>query len=101
MRLTGSLAWRLRPRPPRARRRRPPVADGESKPLTKSQATRQAILHAAAGLFREKGYAAGSLRDIAHAVGRKTGRLSYHFDSTEGLGGGVLPRGTQGRMAAS
>ena len=44
------------------------MADGETKTLTKSQATRQAILHAAAGLFREKGYAAVSLRDIADAV---------------------------------
>src|SRR5258706_4996060 len=101
MRLTGSLAWRLRPRPPRARRRRPPVADGESKPLTKSQATRQAILHAAAGLFREKGYAAVSLRDIAHAVGMKTGSLYYHFDSKEGLVEEILTLGTQGAMEAS
>ena len=77
------------------------MADGETKGPTKSQATRQAILHAAAGLFREKGYAAVSLRDIADAVSMKTGSLYYHFDSKESLVEEILTLGTQGAMAAS
>jgi AcrR family transcriptional regulator len=77
------------------------VADGETKTLTKSQATRQAILHAAAGLFREKGYAAVSLRDIADAVSMKTGSLYYHFDSKESLVEEILTLGTQGAMKSS
>ena len=79
------------------------MADGEDIPraLSKSQVTRQLILQAAAGLFREKGYAAVSLRDIADAVGLKTGSLYYHFDSKESLVEEILTLGTQGAMAAS
>jgi len=79
------------------------MADGEDIPraLSKSQVTRQLILQAAAGLFREKGYAAVSLRDIADAVNMKTGSLYYHFDSKESLVEEILTLGTQGAMAAS
>lgn len=79
------------------------MADGEDLPraLSKSQVTRQLILQAAAGLFREKGYAAVSLRDIALAVNMKTGSLYYHFDSKESLVEEILTLGTQGAMAAS
>jgi AcrR family transcriptional regulator len=77
------------------------MADGETKTLPKSQATRQAILRAAAGLFRQKGYAAVSLRDIADAVGMKTGSLYYHFESKESLVEEILTLGTQGAMVAS
>ena len=79
------------------------MADGAAlpKPPTKSEATRQSILHAAAGLFRQQGYAAVSLRDIAEAVGMKTGSLYYHFNSKESLVEEILTLGTQGAMAAS
>jgi len=79
------------------------VADGAalSKPPSKSEATRQAILHAAAGLFRQRGYAAVSLRDIAEAVGMKTGSLYYHFSSKESLVEEILTLGTQGAFDAS
>jgi len=39
------------------------------------------ILDAAARLFREKGYAAASMRDIAGAVDMLPGSLYYHFAS--------------------
>jgi AcrR family transcriptional regulator len=71
------------------------------KPPSKSEATRRSILGAAAGLFRQHGYAAVSLRDIAAAVGMKTGSLYYHFDSKESLVEEILTLGTQGAMAAS
>jgi AcrR family transcriptional regulator len=79
------------------------MADGEDTPktLTKSQVTRRLILEAAARLFREKGYAAVSLRDIAQAVNMKTGSLYYHFDSKESLVEEILTLGTMGAMAAS
>jgi TetR/AcrR family transcriptional regulator, cholesterol catabolism regulator len=79
------------------------MADGASpaKTPSKSQATRRSILEAAAGLFRQKGYAAVSLRDIAQAVGMKTGSLYYHFDSKEGLVEEILTLGTQGAFEAS
>jgi TetR/AcrR family transcriptional regulator, cholesterol catabolism regulator len=79
------------------------VADGAAlpKPPTKSEATRQSILHAAAGLFRQRGYAAVSLRDIAEAVGMKTGSLYYHFSSKESLVEEILALGTQGAFDAS
>ena len=79
------------------------MADGEDLPrtLSKSQVTRRLILEAAARLFREKGYAAVSLRDIAQAVNMKTGSLYYHFDSKESLVEEILTLGTQGAMAAS
>jgi len=79
------------------------MADGEALPKTpsKSQITRGLILKAAAGLFREKGYAAVSLREIAEAVSMKTGSLYYHFDSKESLVEEILTLGTQGAFAAS
>jgi TetR/AcrR family transcriptional regulator, cholesterol catabolism regulator len=79
------------------------MADGAalSKPPSKSEATRQSILHAAAGLFRQRGYAAVSLRDIAEAVGMKTGSLYYHFSSKESLVEEILALGTQGAFDAS
>jgi AcrR family transcriptional regulator len=75
------------------------MADGNG--LSKAQVTRRLILEAAAGLFRERGYAAVSLRDIAQAVNMKTGSLYYHFASKEGLVEEILTLGTQGAMAAS
>jgi AcrR family transcriptional regulator len=79
------------------------MADGAAlpKPPSKSEASRRAILHAAAGLFRQRGYAAVSLRDIAEAVGMKTGSLYYHFDSKESLVEEILTLGTQGAFDAS
>ncbi len=79
------------------------MADGEDPPRapSKSQTTRRLVLEAAARLFREKGYAAVSLRDIAHTVGLKTGSLYYHFDSKESLVEEILALGTQGAMGAS
>jgi TetR/AcrR family transcriptional regulator, cholesterol catabolism regulator len=43
------------------------------------------VLDAAARLFREKGYASTSMRDIAGACGMLAGSLYYHFPSKEAL----------------
>lgn len=45
--------------------------------------TRRQVLDCAAHLFREQGYAAVSLRDIAALCGMKAGSLYYHFASKE------------------
>ncbi len=49
----------------------------------KTRDTRQAVLSAAAKNFRERGYAAVSLREIAKTAGLTTGSLYYHFQSKE------------------
>src|SRR5579872_5136733 len=41
------------------------------------------LLDAAARLFREQGFHATSMRDIAKAVGMLSGSIYYHFDSKE------------------
>jgi len=75
------------------------MADGGALP--KAQATRRLILEAAASLFREKGYAEVSLREIAQAAGMKTGSLYYHFEGKESLVEEILTLGTQGALAAA
>ncbi len=44
---------------------------------------RAQLLDAAARLFRERGFHATSMRDIASAVGMLSGSIYYHFDSKE------------------
>ena len=51
--------------------------------LSKSEATRQKILDAAAKTFRHQGYAATRLNDIADAAAMRAGSIYYHFDSKE------------------
>ncbi len=60
---------------------------------SKAEATRQRVLDAAARLFREHGYAAVSLRDIAEAAGMQVGSLYYHFESKEQIVTDVLDIG--------
>ena len=50
---------------------------------SKSEATRQKILDAAAKTFRHQGYAATRLNDIADAAAMRAGSIYYHFDSKE------------------
>jgi AcrR family transcriptional regulator len=61
----------------------------------KAAATRAAVLDAAAKLFRERGYAAPSLREIALAAGIQAGSLYYHFDSKEDIVAEVLRVGVE------
>lgn len=51
------------------------------------------VLNAAARLFREKGYASTSMRDIAAASGMLPGSLYYHFPSKEALLAAVYGEG--------
>ena len=51
----------------------------------KSEQTRQRILAAALVLFREKGFAATTMREVAAAAGMATGAAYYYFDSKEAI----------------
>ena len=44
---------------------------------------RQALIRASARLFREKGYDATTVRDIAAAVGMRSGSPFYHFKNKQ------------------
>lgn len=54
---------------------------------------RAELLRAAARLFREKGYAATTIRDIAAAVGMRAGSPFYHFKSKQDLLKAVMEEG--------
>lgn len=52
---------------------------------SKAEATRARILQVALARFREKGFDATTMRDIAQAAGMSLGATYYHFDSKEAL----------------
>lgn len=56
----------------------------------KSDATRQRVLEVTSDLFRRNGYQATSMRDIATAVGMKSGSLYYYYASKEALLAAIL-----------
>ncbi len=57
----------------------PPAGPG------KSEQTRQRILEAALELFRVKGFAAATMREVASAAGVATGAAYYYFPSKEAI----------------
>ena len=71
------------------------------KPLSAAtEANRRAeLLHAAARLFVEKGFAATTTRDIADAVGMRSGSPFYHFRSKQELLKAVMIDGLEGGYA--
>jgi len=73
----------------------PGVASPDPQPDRggRARATRRRILDAAAGLFRENGYAAVAMRDVARATQMRAGSLYYHFPSREKLVIAVLDEG--------
>jgi AcrR family transcriptional regulator len=72
----------------RRRGRQPGAEEGR-----KADATRTAILEAAARLFRDRGYAATTLREIGQAAGLKAGSIYYHFGSKDEILNEVLDLG--------
>ena len=67
--------------------------EGARRPAPVQDDTRRLVLDNAARLFRARGYASTSLRDIAAATGTKAGSLYYHFESKEALAEEVLSQG--------
>jgi AcrR family transcriptional regulator len=56
------------------------------KPATqKSETTRKRILDAALRVFRERGFEAATMREIAAAAGMAVGAAYYYFDSKDAL----------------
>jgi AcrR family transcriptional regulator len=55
--------------------------------------SRDALVEAAAALFREKGYERTTVRDLADAVGMQSGSLFYHFSSKGEILYEVMRRG--------
>ncbi|MGD1918080.1 MAG: TetR/AcrR family transcriptional regulator [Pleurocapsa sp.] len=53
--------------------------------MSKAQQTKARIIHQAAELFNQKGYAAASISDIMQATGLKKGGIYNHFQSKEEL----------------
>ena len=61
--------------------------------MTKADITGERLLRIAAKLFREKGYAQTTVRDIARVARMKPGSLYYHYPSKEKLLESVIDRG--------
>ena len=68
---------------------------------SKSDRTRERILHAAAKEFRGSGYALTSLRQIAENAGMQAGSLYYHFANKDELAEAVLDEGVLGAQRAA
>ena len=79
-------------RRPRGRPRKLPEARDDGN-------RRQALIRAAARLFRQQGFAATSTRDIAAACGMRSGSPFYHFDSKEALLEAVMAEGMRYAIA--
>jgi AcrR family transcriptional regulator len=104
--LVSGLRQRVRSRPKRSsapsRATKPKLATqpAKNKPapddiaqISKSEKSRDAILEAAAKLFRRQGYSATTLRQIAAMAEIKAGSIYYYFDSKEAILNEVLHRG--------
>ena len=83
----------------RARKSVPEARAAKEKPsgdkalATKSEKSRQSVLEAAAKLFRQQGYSATTLRQIAGMAEIKAGSIYYYFDSKEAILDEVLDQG--------
>lgn len=55
------------------------------EPTPRSDNRRQALIDAAAAAFRERGYHAASMREVAGRVGMLAGSMYYHFASKDDL----------------
>lgn len=81
----------------------PPARRGRGRPRKTADERddgnrRQDLLRAAARLFRLKGFAATSTRDIAAAAGMRSGSPFYHFENKEALLAAVMQEGMERAM---
>lgn len=61
--------------------------------IPEEKSRREALIDAAAHLFRSKGYERTSIRDLAQAVGMQSGSLFYHFRSKKEILEAVMAQG--------
>jgi AcrR family transcriptional regulator len=87
----GSTAVAEPARRPRGRPPKAPHALDEGN-------RRQQLLHGAARLFRHKGFAATTTRDIAAAAGMQSGSPFYHFESKAALLFAVMEQGMRAAL---
>lgn len=84
-----------------AKSRAKPTTGNERHGATrKSEVSRSQILDAAALLFRDQGYAATTLRQIADAIDMKAGSIYYHFASKDEILDEVLEIGERAVLEA-
>ncbi|MCF8211805.1 MAG: TetR/AcrR family transcriptional regulator, partial [Rhodoferax sp.] len=88
---TDSVAPEISPRRPRGR---PP----KSVDARDDGNRRQALLVAAAQLFRRQGFSATTTRDIAAAAGMQSGSPFYHFKSKDALLCAVMEEGMRAAL---
>jgi AcrR family transcriptional regulator len=86
--------------PPKGTSVRREAKPGDPASLSATEQTRAEILNAAASLFRNQGYAATTLRQIADVAGIKAGSIYYHFASKDEILGDVLNAGIDVVMKA-
>lgn len=79
---------------PRARKRANAAGNGDAN-------RRAAIVRAAARLFRDRGFDGTTVRDIATAVGMRSGSPFYHFASKEEILFAVMEEGLRQGLARS
>lgn len=90
--MSDSLPCPATPKRPRGRPRKTPDERDDGN-------RRQALIMAAAALFRRKGFAATSTRDIAQSVGMHSGSPFYHFKSKDELLYAVMEAGMHSALA--
>jgi len=76
-------------------RRKPSEATAAAPPPHTGADSQRLILDTAARLFKEEGWTATSLRDIAGECGIKAGSIYYHFSSKDEIVAEVLRVGVQ------
>lgn len=93
---------------PQARLVEPAAETAEKRPRGRPRKTvderddgnrRRELIHSAARLFRKKGFDATSTRDIAAAVGMRSGSPFYHFKSKGALLYAVMDEGMRAAIA--
>ncbi len=74
----------------------------QSAPALGEEANRRAkLVRVAARLFREKGFDGTTVRDIAHAVGMRSGSPFYHFKSKQEILLAVMEEGLAAGLEAT
>ena len=74
--------------------------DANSKPPTRGEATRDALVEAATLVFAREGFGPANLREIAQGAGVNPALIGYHFGGKEGLYSAVFERMTAGIRVA-
>jgi TetR/AcrR family transcriptional regulator, cholesterol catabolism regulator len=75
--------------------RKPDAIRKADDELSKAERTRECVLSAAGRLFRQEGFYATTMRDIAQESGVEAGSIYYHFQSKDQILNEVLDLGVR------